>query len=301
MAVNNPVISSLPTYVEQNKIGLLSKATLGNPTSANVNLVSGIKGATAINEINTDVKLQAGACGFTPKGASTFSQRIIDAKPIKVDMEFCDENFRTTYANHLLRTAAGQRTLPFEEQITSDIANGIAEALDALQWMGDTASGNENLSQIDGFIKILGSAAGVVKVSVASGSSVYDAVKAVVAKIPAKAIKNDTVVYVSPEDKMALVLDLVEKNLYHYAPDAEAELYFPGTRIKIVACPGLAGSKKIVAARESNMFFGTDGIGDESVFKLWFSEDADVWRLKVRFIAGVQVAFPDEVVLGTMA
>ena len=100
---------------------------------------------------------------------------------------------------------------------------------------------------------------------------------------------------------MALVLDLVEKNLYHYAPDAEAELYFPGTRIKIVACPGLAGSKKIVAARESNMFFGTDGIGDESVFKLWFSEDADVWRLKVRFIAGVQVAFPDEVVLGTMA
>ena len=156
MAVNNPVISSLPTYVEQNKIGLLSKATLGNPTSANVNLVSGIKGATAINEISTDVKLQGGACGFTPKGTSTMSQRVIDAKPIKVDMEFCDENFRTTYANHLLRTAAGQRTLPFEEQITSDIANGIAEDISR----GTNETRNE-IESVDGWRTQVGYASGV--------------------------------------------------------------------------------------------------------------------------------------------
>jgi hypothetical protein len=41
--------------------------------------------------------------------------------------------------------------------------------------------------------------------------------------------------------------------------------------------------------------------GDMEDLKLWFSDDNDVFRLKGKWNAGVNIAFPDEVVLGTIA
>ena len=41
--------------------------------------------------------------------------------------------------------------------------------------------------------------------------------------------------------------------------------------------------------------------GDEEVFKLWYSDDNQEFRLAIRAIAGVQYAFSDRVVLGTIA
>jgi hypothetical protein len=49
------------------------------------------------------------------------------------------------------------------------------------------------------------------------------------------------------------------------------------------------------------MFYGTDLAGDEEVYKLWYSEDNREFRLVIEFIGGVQVAYPDQIVLGTIA
>jgi hypothetical protein len=45
---------------------------------------------------------------------------------------------------------------------------------------------------------------------------------------------------------------------------------------------------------------GTDLIDEQEIVKLWYSEDADEVRVRFTFKAGVQVAFPGEVVYFTL-
>ena len=64
----------------------------------------------------------------------------------------------------------------------------------------------------------------------------------------------------------------------------------------------LNGTKKIVAGDlKGNFFYGTDLEGDQEVFDLWYSKDNQEFRLAIKFNAGVQVAFPDQVVVKTIA
>jgi hypothetical protein len=41
-------------------------------------------------------------------------------------------------------------------------------------------------------------------------------------------------------------------------------------------------------------------LNDMETFKLWYSDDNQEFRFAAKFNAGVQVAFPDEVVLATL-
>jgi hypothetical protein len=62
----------------------------------------------------------------------------------------------------------------------------------------------------------------------------------------------------------------------------------------------LNGTKKAIAASLKNVYFGTDMLNDMETFKLWYSDDNQEFRLAVKFNAGVQVAFPDEIALGAL-
>ena len=62
--LGNPVVTSLPDYVEENKIGLIAKAVLGGNSVDMFNLQTSVLGKTAINLLNTDITLQdADGCG----------------------------------------------------------------------------------------------------------------------------------------------------------------------------------------------------------------------------------------------
>ena len=93
-------------------------------------------------------------------------------------------------------------------------------------------------------------------------------------------------------------MELTAKNLYHYNPTVEEsyEIVLPGTTTKVAAVPGLNGKNAIVAANPEHMFYGTDMTGDDEVFKFWYSDDNQEFRLAIGFAAGVQFAFPDQVV-----
>ena len=71
----------------------------------------------------------------------------------------------------------------------------------------------------------------------------------------------------------------------------------PGTDIKVIGVNGLNGKHRIVAGSKYNMFYGFDIDSTDREFKFWYSEDNDEYRLRIVFNAGVQVAFPNEVVI----
>lgn len=291
----NPIVTSLPEYVEQNKSGLIAESVLGSKSAGLLNLYSGIKGKTTLNLLNTDITLQdASDCGFNPDGDQTITQREITPAYIGVNMEYCDKNLLGTYAQHMVKIAAKQKTLPFEEEFIKDVLAKIDEKIEAMIWQGDSANGAE----FDGLIKVLAGAP-----TATTDASAYEAIKNVYMAMPANvADKDDATIFVGYDTYRKFIQELVEANLYHFRPEeANGEYYLPATNVKVIAVNGLNGTKKVVGARKSNLYLGVDLMGDAETFDFWYSADNRTFRLVVEWLMGVQVAFPSEVVVGGVA
>lgn len=297
---NSFVVSSLPDYVEQNRPLLRSTSVIGARTAQLFTRQSGVKGSAAINLLNTAITFGNGAaCGWNEAGATTLTQRTIVTGQVKVNMAICEKTLIGKWAEKEVEIIADPKALPFEEDVTASIVEGIQEALENALWQGDTTSSTDNLKYFDGMVKILSNASGVISETIASGSSYIDAVRQVLMAIPGKAIKDDTVIFCAPSFLRGYEQALVAANLYHFEPGRDMDdITIPGSKVKLVAVAGLEGTKKLVGGRLSNFFYGYDVEDAPESFDLWYSKDNREFRLAVEFNAGVQVAFPDEVVLG---
>lgn len=287
MAIN---ITALPDYVEQNKIGLISKTVLGARTLDYVNIQTGVVGKTAINLLNTSVELGDGStCGWNEAGESTLSQREIEPALLKVNMSFCDKEMSKTFANYQVKMAAGRANLPFEQAFVEDVVKNTNGKLDGIVWNGVTIGGKTYKGYLD--------IAKADAVSATTGESTYGSFLNVYKAIPAEVL-DKAVIFTGIDTYRDLVMELTAKNLYHYNPTVEEsyEIVLPGTTTKVAAVPGLNGKNAIVAANPEHMFYGTDMTGDDEVFKFWYSDDNQEFRLAIGFAAGVQFAFPDQVV-----
>lgn len=299
----NPIVSSLPQYVEEKRLPLIAEAVLGAKSAKLFNLQTDIKHSAALNLLTTDVAFGDGStCGWDDAGTQSLTQRILTVGNIKVNMSFCDRDMLAKWMGYEVKVAAGSEALPFEEEFTNEVIKSIQEAVETAIYQGDTASSNVNLKAFDGLIKILNGEDSTIDVAASTESTALAKVRKVYNAIPEKAFtRGNVAILVGMDTFRALVGDLVDKNLYHYNPGApEGEVYLPGTNVRIIGVNGLNGAKKAVAASLDNLFFGTDMVNDMETFKLWYSDDNQEFRLAVKFNAGVQVAFPDEVVLGTL-
>lgn len=300
------IVSGLTTYVETNKEELIGKAIAGNPSTKLFKIQTGFKpGSTAALHLldSTVVYADGNSCGFTAAGSDEISERLIKIGAVKVNKQYCDKDLRPTFAGYAVTTAAnrGEKPMPFEEYLIKGLQDSILETNETAVWLGDTDSLNANLNKFDGFLKIMELASGATGVIVpsASASTVYEAVVEVVKSIPVAVIGKAKIV-MGQDDFTALSLELTAKNLYHYTGELNEtmEFKFPGTMLTVKGVPGLNGTGYIVAANfEENFVLGTDLENDSEIYKAWFSEDADVYRVKVEFGLGCQIARPSDVVL----
>jgi hypothetical protein len=288
MAVN---LTGLTTYVEQNANGLVSKASLGAPSLKYFTLQTGVKGETTINVLNTTIALGNGkACGWNESGESKITQRTIKPWFAKVNRSFCDKAMADYFMNAEVNVAAGRQNLPFEEKFIADVIKGVNEEVEKAVWQGVTIAG----TKYDGLLDIL---AGATKVEKAD--KVFDTVKAVYKAIPAASL-TDTAIFMGVDKYRDLVMELVDKNLYHYPANDNADVFemvFPGTSTKVIGVPGLNGKDNIVALPLSETVYGVDMQNDQEEFRFWYSDDNQEYRLAINFNGGVQVAFLDNCVL----
>lgn len=294
------VVTALTDYVDENKLELISKSISGAKSIKLMNIQTGVKGSTAINLMKTDVVFQSGAsCGWNASGDTTLSQRMIVSKPVKINDSFCDVTLLKKWAGQEVRVAAGFEKLPFEQKFTNGVVDGVNENLELGVWQGDTA-GSGNLAMFDGLLKIIGAEDTSIK-KVMSVSGVKEAVDATYKLVPS-AILNTVALFMGQDSFREYSMALTAANLYHYNPtiDGEMTIVIPGTSTKIYGVPGLDGTGKIVAADPENLYYGTDMENDEEKFDFWYSKDNQEFRLAIKFLAGVQVAFPDQVVLTTI-
>ena len=298
MAIN---VTELKNYVEEKRLPLIAKSFLRGKTIDLIQIETGVLQDTALNLVSASVKFGDGAsCGWNPTDGVALSQRLLIPTFLKVNQAFCDKDLLKKWASYEVKLAAGREQLPFEESFMEEIANAINESIEKLVWQGDSSHTNEP----DGFLKILEtSGSGVVSVTWTAGTTAYNKIKAVYNKIPANIIdKEDTVIFVGEETYREFIQDLVAANLYHFSPDYKAGEYMvPGTSIRVIAVNGLNGTGKIVAGRLSNFFYGVGAEDDKDTFDFWYSQDNREFRLAAYFAIAVQVAYPNEIVLGKQA
>ena len=308
MASTNFVVTSLPAYVQDNKDLIIKNfALVGTASRQRFGIQTGIKTSAYLNYLELNPTLQDGkGCGFTASGSATLTQRTITTAVIKVNMDVCPDSLLGKYAEYLVRIGANSNELPFEQYIIDGVTTEINKKIEKLIWQGDTSqASNTDLKWINGILKQLASDSDKVAVSIAAKTAIYDAIKAVYMAIPEETLERGAEIYVSPANYRDFLQAMVEKNYFHYSgpqDSAPEEFVFPGTDVKVVKTPGLAGvNDRIVASFPENFVYGCDAEGDLEDVKIWFSDDDDLFKLKVKWNSGIAYRFPNQVTLGTIA
>lgn len=308
MASTNFVVSSLPAYVQDNKDLIIKNfALVGTASRQRFGIQTGIKTSAYMNYLELNPTLQDGkGCGFTAAGSATLTQRTITTAVIKVNMDICPDSLLGKYAEYLVRIGANSNELPFEQYIIDGVTTEINKKIEKLIWQGDTSkSSDTDLKWINGILKQLASDSDNVDVSIAANTAIYDAIKAVYLAIPEETLERGAEIYVSPANYRDFLMAMVEKKYFNYSgpqDSAPEEFVFPGTDVKVVKTPGLAGvNDRIVASFPENFVYGCDAEGDLEDVKIWFSDDDDLFKLKVKWNSGIAYRFPNQVTLGTIA
>ena len=300
----SPIMTSLTAYVEQRRLPLIAEAVLKARSASLFNLQTDIKTSAALNLLETTVEFGDGlTCGWNEAGSQTLSQRILETGNIKINMAYCDKEMLKYWTQYEVRVAAGQKTLPFEEDFVNAVIANVKAAVEKAIWQGDKASGDANLNKFNGLIKIIEDAAGVNNVTFADGAAAKEIVANVLTAIPAAVYqKNDVVIMMGTDMYRKYVNELVAENLFHYNPGTPIdEVIIPGTNVKVIGLAGLDNTGKVVAGSLSNFFYGTDMVNNEEKFELWYSQDFREFRLAIEFNAGVQIAYPSEIVYAKKA
>lgn len=300
------VLSGLTKYVDEQRLPLISKLGLDAKSAREFELMTGVKGETALNLIDVEGYFQDGHnCGWNDSGSTKFTQRNMKPASIKIETSICQNKMQEYWMNYQVQVGAGRKNLPFEEEICNKLVDNVNEKVEKLIWQGNTASTGD-MAFAEGLIRLLdqttGATGGAVNVTASTAATVYERVLAVYKAIPAEALAK-SVIYVSIADFRDLVLELSAKNLYNYPRDLneDFEIVLPATSTRVKGMAGLEGADTIVSLVPSHTFYGVDLAGDKEEFKIWYSEDNDEYRIRIAFISGVQFAYPSEAVINHKA
>lgn len=283
-------VSSLPDYVEQRRLPPISKTVLGSRTAKYANVQTDVKNKAVVNIVGSTINLgNGGTCGWDETGTTALTQRTITAGNFKVNLSLCDKVLLNKWAGYEVRVAAGDKKLPFEEEIVAEIIGKVSEQADKIVWLGNTtpaASGILSEMKTANSSKVAGTTA-MQCVANLLATPAY----ALIAK------SDDLVMFCSHSFYVKYQQELVAANLYHYPADEQGDfIVIPASRVKLIPTAGLDAYDKPVAVlgRASNFVVGCDMVNDNEVFDLWYSKDNREFRLAIEFAIGGQVAFPNE-------
>lgn len=318
-------VSALTSYVIENEDLLVVKSLFGARTADLIRsegtVMTGVKFAEQINILATDALFQNGVgCTRQSSGTTTITQRKVTIGDIAVVEDLCVKTLNTVYMSKKLANGSNNDpVLPFEQEYTNLKSATIAKKLEIALWQGDTLNaGNDGLARFDGFIKLIDAAGTAVVANstsfIASGAPIATAtgitsanvvaiVNAMWLAIPADLQGQDDIrVFCGWDVFNKYVAAYTALNLYAFAPKgnevgmASGEITIPGTNYKLTAVHGLDATNRLFTIRMSNMYYGVDLENDYEQWSIMEDQFKDYLRFKVLFKAGVNVAFPNEIV-----
>ena len=300
----NYIVTSLPDYVKENTEVLVDAIQFGSPTLRRITPQTGIKTTGLVNVLAVDVPFQDGkGCCKEPAGTAELSAREIVTGMIAKIIDICPDALLGKWPEYLVRVPADDRKdLPFEEYLLAALISETEDQMEKALWAGDTSSLDPNLNKFDGFLKILAGEADVNVATITDPTKAMDTIAEVIVAIPTAVLNLRPKIFVPSDFFVKLSLELMQANLYHFEPTGDIQsIVFPGTNIEVINAPGLVGTDTIVASPLDNMFYGTDVEDAHRRFRVIYDEKCESFRVMFRWNAGVQVAFPDRVVVADIS
>lgn len=296
------------TYCPTRQPDFFTKLMFSNKTSEHVNIIPNVKYKTILNTSEiTDDLLQfdgLGTCGWTPQGDVKFSERELEVKPYKINFEECLKKFETKWMGELMKPGANLDEMPseIEDQVMYLLSKQISKEIESKIWNGVASA-----TDIDGFITILDADASTNKVAGVALSKAN-----VLGEFEKIYLAQTEDVLGASEDgelkffvgtKTAQLIKLALADVQNSNIVINQNWINTGTSIsymgyEVVALTAIPANT-IVFANWHNLVYGTDLISDETELRTGMKaapEDGEYF-IKGRLKLGVQIAFPDEVVL----
>jgi hypothetical protein len=245
------------------------------------------------------------ACGFTPLGAVTLSEKVLEPKKIKNEVELCKEDFRQVWTSAQMGFSAHNDSMPKDENdaFIAEMMGDTAEATDRDIWQGDaTVDG-----QFDGFVKLFNADSTVIKggtgeqitsaAAPVTKANVIAELEKVSNAIPvALRRKTDLIFAVSPDVAQAYNLYLIEQGLANGNGGGGAALQYGSYSLTVVN--GLPDNSFAVFQRK-NLYFGTGLMSDHNEIRIKDMDESDLSgqvRYKQVYTAGVQYVNGEEII-----
>jgi hypothetical protein len=299
------VVSSITGFTDQVGGELLAKALVGATTPKYANVRLGIKGTQALNLLDSSPSFQAGACGWSASGTTTFTQRNITTCAERLNESLCPDQLYPTYQSMLLTPGMTEESVPFESVIADLKVKQIQQRIEQKLWQATVAGGD----CFDGFKTLIST--GTTGVASSSGTTFSATATYGSAGNPITEVdklisvlsdnaqgREDLVVYMSFSNFRLYVQALTKANFFtNYIGGSQAiggnaamEALHPNTSAKVVPTLGLNASGAVVIGPSEYMVVGFDLLSDHERLDIWWSRDNDEVRIRANYNYGAQIA-----------
>lgn len=286
-------------YLDEMREELLGKIVLEGKTIDWAYLIPGVKNRISLNGIGDATLLVDAACGWEAKGELELVQKELQVFAKQIKNAICPKDLEKTYLGMYMKS---NKEIPFVGVIADQYVKVAKKEVERLIWQGDGAS-------MDGIYKEANTDTDVVDASVAvdAAATWIDRVNAMIAVTPAEVLeRTDGVLVMGYADFMAYVQELQSASnmTISFNDPSNMSFYIPGTNILCRATAGLDGiaaptkGKNMLLTYEENICVGTDMMGDDEVFDIWYSRDNDEVRVNVQFKIGATYRWSPFVVKG---
>lgn len=287
-------LTALTDYVNVHKDELLVKVSLGGNTLDNIEIMTNVKFKDALNYLDSTVSFADGSvCGFSAAGSDVFTEKTIETIPIKVEKEWCYKDWRKKYGNYQLMWEAGRETLPFEEKVTNENMVKIQEELESAIWKGVSAI------SLVGFLDLIDADTDAIEVTAVTGATATSIVEGIYDGLTDRMLKKGVKIFMNP----ALFRKYIQEqnatccaNRTIIDANTQSLVYVGDSRVTLIPVIGLTGVDEVVAVTPDALVYATDVEGADNVYKMWFCENDEMFRMRVLFNAGTQIKWDDEVV-----
>lgn len=292
-------VAGLTEYVNMNGKELLFHAINKGKTTSIVDVIPDIKHSKMLNFVGSTIYAVAGGCGYTTSGTTTLSEVQLTVCPIKINDTLCPEDLNSKSLSMAMKAGSYQHSLPLEAQFANEKAASIAQMIESMIWLGDTATGTGNNSLCNGIKQKL-TLTSISSTTVSMGTSAFTTSTAV-AVINAMVVALDA--NVLNENDLTLFMGLGDFNIYVQAliaekyltfdatkPQTEYEIFVPGFNVKVVGTYGIsAASNFMYLTPASNIAIGTDLLNDYERFEFIDAKENDEIRFICKFKIGVAI------------
>ena len=286
--------------------GVYVSAALAQANSLDfLTLIENIKYKSNIQKMAGSSLVADASCDFTDAGTLALTENVLTPKNLQINLDLCKATLLDSWEALEMRAGAGAPPpASFDDYVISYMGEIIANGVEGSVWSGTGATAGE----FEGFLTATTGAFAVDgTVNSSTASAAYTAANIIAnlqtltgdmaANISAVLRKEDLHIYMSPKT-YALYISAVSTLGYVNAYNMNGDYVPVFEGYKIAVCNGMPNDQ-LVAAEKSNLFFGTDLLGDQtriSLMDMAALDGSDNMRLVARYSAGVQLGIGADIV-----